>query len=84
MGSWYVLKQIDFNLTEVANTFDMPGLRKLIDATIEDTISKILVLPNRLVIPLMPDFDISELDSMKTLKPRVIELVCLFLDSIRL
>jgi hypothetical protein len=51
----------------------MPGIRKLIDSTIEDAVSKTLVLPNRLVIPLMPDFDMMELDSMKTLKPRVLK-----------
>lgn len=50
----------------------MPGLRKMIDSTIEDAVSKTLVLPNRLVIPLIPDFDITEIDSMRSLKPRVL------------
>lgn len=66
------MPEIDFNLIAIANAFDLPGLRKLIDSVIEDTIAKTLVLPNRLVIPVIPDIDLSEIDSLKTIKPRVI------------
>jgi Ca2+-dependent lipid-binding protein len=61
---------IDFNLTEVANTFDMPGLRKLIDTLLNDTISKILVLPNRLCIPIITDLQQENLNSFKSVQPR--------------
>jgi hypothetical protein len=53
----------------MANAFDIPGMRNLVDNIINDTISKILVLPNRLVIPIIPDFN--ELDSFKSLNLKV-------------
>jgi len=55
----------------MANAFDIPGMRNLVDNIINDTISKILVLPNRLVIPIIPDFDVNELDSIKSLNLKV-------------
>ena len=49
----------------------MPGLRKLIDTAIVDAFSKILVLPNKLVIPILSDFNNNELDDFKTMEPKV-------------
>ncbi|RNA28150.1 extended synaptotagmin-2-like isoform X1, partial [Brachionus plicatilis] len=62
--------QVDFNLTNIANAFDLPGLRNLIDNIIEDSIAKTLVLPNRLVIPIIPDLKLDELDDMKKVRPK--------------
>ena len=64
-------KHIDFDLTDVANTLDMPGLRKLINNLIVDSISKTLVLPNRLVIPILTDMNNNEANSYRSLEPKV-------------
>lgn len=57
-------------MTNIANAFDLPGLRNLIDNIIEDSIAKTLVLPNRLVIPIIPDLKLDELDDMKKVRPK--------------
>jgi hypothetical protein len=49
----------------------MPGLRKLIDVLIEDTLGKTVVLPNRIVIPTIFDFKEHEMEAYNMLKPRV-------------
>ena len=60
----------------MANTFDMPGLRKLINTLLNDTISKILVLPNRLVIPIISDLNIDDLNSFRSVKPKGVFRIC--------
>ena len=55
----------------MANTFDMPGLRKLINNLINDCIGKVLVLPNRLVIPILNDLNNNNLNTFKSLQPKV-------------
>lgn len=57
-------------MTNIANAFDLPGLRNLIDNIIEDSIAKTLVLPNRLVIPIIADLKLDELDDMKKVRPK--------------
>ena len=63
----------------MANAFDIPGMRNLVDNIINDAISKILVLPNRLVIPIIPDFDVNELDSFKSLNLKVFKKIFSFI-----
>jgi hypothetical protein len=67
-----LIQEIDFNLTNIANSLDIPGLRDLVYNITIDSMSKILVLPNRLVIPIIPDFDAIDLNSFRHLQPIVI------------
>ena len=64
-------KHIDFNLTEGANTLDIPGLRKLINNLILDSIAKALVLPNRLCVPILNDLSSNEFNSFRATCPQV-------------
>jgi Ca2+-dependent lipid-binding protein len=54
----------------------MPGLRKLINTLLNDTISKILVLPNRLVIPIISDLNIDDLNSFRSVQPKGVFRIC--------
>ncbi|RMB90370.1 hypothetical protein DUI87_33256 [Hirundo rustica rustica] len=46
---------LDINWTGMTNLLDIPGLSSMSDTMIMDTISSFLVLPNRLLVPLVPD-----------------------------
>ncbi|XP_064494934.1 LOW QUALITY PROTEIN: extended synaptotagmin-1 [Pseudopipra pipra] len=46
---------LDINWTGMTNLLDIPGLSSMSDTMIMDTISSYLVLPNRLLVPLVPD-----------------------------
>ncbi|KAJ8036213.1 Extended synaptotagmin-2 [Holothuria leucospilota] len=61
--SIYFLKRpaMDFNLTNVANVFDIPGPSDLLHAVIEDQLALVLVLPNRIAVPLMDSTSVSDL-----------------------
>jgi len=48
----------------------MPGLRKLINTLLNDTISKILVLPNRLVIPIINDLNVDDINAFRSVQPK--------------
>ncbi|XP_022104260.1 extended synaptotagmin-2-like [Acanthaster planci] len=52
---------IDFNLTNVADVLDIPGLSGILHSILEDQLANFLVLPNRLPIKLIDDVDISSL-----------------------
>ncbi|XP_053153668.1 extended synaptotagmin-1 isoform X2 [Hemicordylus capensis] len=55
---------LDINWTGMTNLLDIPGLSSLSDTMIMDSIASFLVLPNRLLIPLVPDLhDAAELRS---------------------
>lgn len=47
--------EIDFNLTGVANAIDMPGLSDMVDTIIQEQIAAIMVLPNRIDVPMVED-----------------------------
>jgi hypothetical protein len=51
----------------------MIGIRSLSRNILEDTLSKVFVLPNRLVIPMVTDFNINELNGIQSIKPKVIK-----------
>ena len=53
------------------NNLKNKGIRSLSRNILEDTLSKILVLPNRLVIPMVPDFDVNDLNGIQSIKPKV-------------
>ncbi|XP_033927514.1 extended synaptotagmin-1 [Melopsittacus undulatus] len=46
---------LDINWTGMTNLLDIPGLSSLSDAVLMDAIASFLVLPNRLLVPLVPD-----------------------------
>jgi len=55
---------LDINWTGMTNLLDIPGLSSLSDTMIMDSIATFLVLPNRLLVPLVPDLhDVAQLRS---------------------
>ncbi|XP_053823288.1 extended synaptotagmin-1 [Vidua chalybeata] len=46
---------LDINWTGMTNLLDIPGLSSMSDTLIMDSIASYLVLPNRLLVPLLPD-----------------------------
>ncbi|XP_072775839.1 extended synaptotagmin-1 [Taeniopygia guttata] len=46
---------LDINWTGLTNLLDIPGLSSLSDSLIMESIASCLVLPNRLLLPLLPD-----------------------------
>ncbi|KAI5937673.1 Extended synaptotagmin-1 [Manis javanica] len=55
---------LDINWTGMTNLLDIPGLSSLSDNMIMDSIAAFLVLPNRLLVPLVPDLqDVAQLRS---------------------
>ncbi|XP_044927784.1 extended synaptotagmin-1 isoform X2 [Mustela putorius furo] len=55
---------LDINWTGMTNLLDIPGLSSLSDTMIMDSIAAFLVLPNRLLVPLVPDLhDVAQLRS---------------------
>ncbi|KAK3105614.1 hypothetical protein FSP39_001841 [Pinctada imbricata] len=50
---------IDFNLTSLANAFDIPGLRDMIESIIHEQVAAIMVLPNRIVVPMVEKVNLS-------------------------
>ena len=58
---YFFLQKIDFNLTNLANMFDIPGFDSLLRGAIRDSIRGIMVYPEKYVLKLVPDVDISYL-----------------------
>lgn len=52
---------LDINWTGLTNMLDIPGINGLCDSIIQDIIYSILVLPNKITIPLVNDAQISRL-----------------------
>ncbi|KAM8867890.1 extended synaptotagmin-1 [Synchiropus picturatus] len=55
--------KLDINWTGLTNLLDIPGLNVMSDSMIMDAIASFLVLPNRLVVPLVPDLHVAQLRS---------------------
>uniref|UniRef100_A0A3Q3R072 Extended synaptotagmin-like protein 1b n=1 Tax=Monopterus albus TaxID=43700 RepID=A0A3Q3R072_MONAL len=55
--------QLDINWTGLTNLLDIPGLNVMSDSMIMDAIASFLVLPNRLVVPLVPGLHVAQLRS---------------------
>ncbi|KAK5614739.1 hypothetical protein CRENBAI_018701 [Crenichthys baileyi] len=53
--------KLDINWTGLTNLLDIPGLNVMSDSMIMDAIASFLVLPNRLVVPLVPDLHVAQL-----------------------
>ncbi|CAM9181209.1 unnamed protein product [Bubo scandiacus] len=60
---------LDINWTGMTNLLDIPGLSSMSDTMIMDAISSYLVLPNRLLVPLVPD--LHEAAQLRCPLPRV-------------
>ncbi|CAI9735471.1 extended synaptotagmin-2-like isoform X3 [Octopus vulgaris] len=52
---------IDFNLTSLANAFDVPGFSEMLRSIVQDQIFSIMVLPNRISVPLAENVDANRL-----------------------
>uniref|UniRef100_A0A8C6WIC2 Extended synaptotagmin-like protein 1b n=1 Tax=Neogobius melanostomus TaxID=47308 RepID=A0A8C6WIC2_9GOBI len=55
--------KLDINWTGLTNLLDIPGLNVMSDSMIMDAIASFLVLPNRLVVPLIPGLHLAQLRS---------------------
>uniref|UniRef100_A0A673C0T4 Extended synaptotagmin-like protein 1b n=1 Tax=Sphaeramia orbicularis TaxID=375764 RepID=A0A673C0T4_9TELE len=55
--------RLDINWTGLTNLLDVPGLNVMSDSMIMDAIASFLVLPNRLVVPLVPGLHLAQLRS---------------------
>ncbi|KAI3370182.1 hypothetical protein L3Q82_024968 [Scortum barcoo] len=55
--------KLDINWTGLADFLDIPGLNVMSDSMIMDAIASFLVLPNRLVVPLVPGLHVAQLRS---------------------
>ncbi|KAK6100352.1 C2 domain family protein [Brugia pahangi] len=53
--------KIDFNLTGMGEFVELPGLLNAVRAIIDSQVSALCVLPNEIVVPLAPNFDITKL-----------------------
>ncbi|XP_062271705.1 extended synaptotagmin-1 [Scomber scombrus] len=53
--------KLDINWTGMTNLLDIPGLNVMSDSMIMDAIASFLVLPNRLVVPLVPGLHVAQL-----------------------
>lgn len=53
--------KISFNLTNLLNVLDIPGLKKTLRGIVDDVIANFVVLPNRIAIPLVESVDAGDL-----------------------
>ncbi|XP_041638932.1 extended synaptotagmin-1 [Cheilinus undulatus] len=53
--------KLDINWTGLTNLLDIPGLNVMSDSMIMDAVASFLVLPNRLVVPLVPGLHVAQL-----------------------
>ncbi|KAL9961907.1 hypothetical protein ACROYT_G030943 [Oculina patagonica] len=53
--------KIAFNLTNLLNVLDFPGLKKTLRGIVDDVIASFAVLPNRIAVPLAESVDSSDL-----------------------
>lgn len=52
---------IDFDLTDIANIIEIPGLHRLLMLSLEQILETLIVIPNRLILAFMNDIDINQL-----------------------
>ncbi|CAF0763943.1 unnamed protein product [Adineta ricciae] len=52
---------IDFDLTDIANIIEIPGLHNLLMLTLERILQSSFVIPNRLIVAFMNEIDINQL-----------------------
>lgn len=61
--SFYFLKNpvIEYNFTNLGNILDFPVMSEFLRRGIKEQFAKLLVLPNKFVLPLVPDFQASSI-----------------------
>lgn len=81
-GSFIELPKFDFNLTGMGELVQLPGLIDAIRTVVHSQIASLAVLPNRIVVPLVPNVNIIR---MYFSEPDVLDLNVLFqyLDNYR-
>ncbi|ESO96571.1 extended synaptotagmin-like protein 2-like protein variant [Lottia gigantea] len=52
---------VDFNLTSLANAFDLPGLSDMLKNIVQEQIANIMVLPNRIPVSMVKGLDLNKL-----------------------
>jgi Ca2+-dependent lipid-binding protein len=52
---------IDFDLTDIANIIEIPGLHHLLMSALERVLETFIVIPNRLIIAFMNEIDVNQL-----------------------
>ena len=52
---------IDFDLTDIANIIEIPGLHHLLMLSLERILETLIVIPNRLILAFMNEIDINQL-----------------------
>uniref|UniRef100_A0A3B5QSP3 Extended synaptotagmin 1 n=1 Tax=Xiphophorus maculatus TaxID=8083 RepID=A0A3B5QSP3_XIPMA len=68
--------KLDINWTGLTNLLDIPGLNVMSDSMIMDAIASFLVLPNRLVVPLVPGLHVAQLRCpLPRVKPRFLHVL---------
>ncbi|KAH7731441.1 C2 domain-containing protein [Aphelenchoides avenae] len=60
-GSFIELPKFDFNLTGMGEFVQLPGLISAIRSVINAQVANLCVLPNKIVVPLAPDVDVTKL-----------------------
>ncbi|KAL7671537.1 hypothetical protein ACOME3_006432 [Neoechinorhynchus agilis] len=65
---------IDFEMTDIANVFDIPGLKSILKGVIYNILESLLVYPNKFLIPLA-----TEIETTSLFKPELkgVLLVCI-------
>ena len=58
-------KEVDFSLSEIASALELSGLKNILRSTVLNMLNNTIVIPNRLVFSIAPDFDINELLKFK-------------------
>ncbi|KAK7092651.1 extended synaptotagmin-2-like isoform X3 [Littorina saxatilis] len=53
--------EVDFDLTSLANAFDLPGLSDMLHSIVQEQIAAIMVLPNRIPIQMASNVDVRKL-----------------------
>lgn len=60
-GSFIELPRFDFNLTGMGEFVQLPGLIDAIRSVINTQVANLAVLPNKVVVPLAPNVDVTKL-----------------------
>lgn len=60
-GSFVELPKFDFNLTGMGEFVQLPGLIDAIRTIVNAQVANLCVLPNKIVVPLAPNVDVTKL-----------------------
>ncbi len=60
-----------FTLSDAVNLLELPVMSECVKMTIEDFLKNVLVLPNRIVIPMFTDSDLIDINNLRKPHPKV-------------